>query len=942
MMTPELVAFDLETTGLSAKTERVIEVGAIRFGLDGRTVGELQLFADPGIPVPLGVQRLTGISSADLAGQPSPVEVVAQLAGFCEGAELVGHGSAFDLAFCAQLVPASFGRREAFDTLELARILLPVAGSHNLGALARLLGLRHERPHRALSDAQATAALFGRLLEEAAALRAPTFAEMHRVAAQTTTPLARFFDLAAAERTSSSSAPAAPGASITRPAGGAAASGSAAGATATAEVATASGAAVPEAGDLSDTERASLLSGTLAEAAARLVGPGGRLADRPGYEYREAQEQMARAVAQSLERGGRLLVEAGTGVGKTLAYMAPLALWTERGGGRAVVATHTITLQEQLVQRDLPALQANLPRPLGWAMLKGRSHYISLRRFQRHLRRGDVGPRGPDLEVIRFKLKLLRWLDLTQTGDRAELHLGATERDLWRAVESTPDDCLGSACANWRSGACHMVTARRLAATAELVVTNHALLLSDEPAEGRLLGDYGALVIDEAHHLEESATQARGHRLRAADIVRALDRLPGVVDPSLATALEACRDAANGLFGETKGLLTERLGGGGGAPTGSLSVTDDVLAEPRLQPLVRNAHHAVTVLGRAAEALRAAGAASFETDLLPQPERGEEELALAAAALEGAAAAVDEVILHRRPGHVAWLELRAEQAELRDAPVAAGAELGAGILDAARTVVLTSATLAIAGDFGFIRERLGLGGRTEELALASPFDYLSQALCVLVTDIPPYDAPEYEQALASIAAETARRLGGRTLGLFTGYGALRRIRELAGRRLAGSQISVVGQGLDGTRRQLLTSFVENPRTLLLGTGTFWEGIDVPGDALQCVLIAKLPFAVPTDPLVRARTAGLRDPFGEYVLPEAVIRLRQGFGRLIRSGTDRGVVVIADSRLQSRDYARRFLEALPPAAVAREPVSGVAARVARFVGGRADGGESTPW
>ncbi|MGA9113929.1 MAG: 3'-5' exonuclease, partial [Candidatus Dormiibacterota bacterium] len=202
-MTPELVAFDLETTGLSAKTERVIEVGAIRFGLDGRTVGELQLFADPGIPVPLGVQRLTGISSADLAGQPSPVEVVAQLAGFCEGAELVGHGSAFDLAFCAQLVPASFGRREAFDTLELARILLPVAGSHNLGALARLLGLRHERPHRALSDAQATAALFGRLLEEAAALRAPTFAEMHRVAAQTTTPLARFFDLAAAERTSS-------------------------------------------------------------------------------------------------------------------------------------------------------------------------------------------------------------------------------------------------------------------------------------------------------------------------------------------------------------------------------------------------------------------------------------------------------------------------------------------------------------------------------------------------------------------------------------------------------------------------------------------------------------------------------------------------------------------------------------------------------------------
>jgi DNA polymerase-3 subunit epsilon/ATP-dependent DNA helicase DinG len=575
-------------------------------------------------------------------------------------------------------------------------------------------------------------------------------------------------------------------------------------------------------------------------------------------------------------------------------------------------------------------------------MLKGRSHYISLRRFQRHLRRGDVGPRGPDLEVIRFKLKLLRWLDLTHTGDRAELHLAATERELWRAVESTGDDCLGSACANWRSGACHMVAARREAATAELVVTNHALLLRDEPAEGRLLGEYSALVVDEAHHLEESATQAGGHRLRAADLTRALDRIPGVTEPVLAAALDACRDSANGLFGEAKGLLVERLGGGGGAPAGSLSVTDELLEEPRLQPLARNAHHAVTALRAAAQALRAAGPEGLEIDLLPQPDRGEEELGLAAAALEASATVVDEVLLHRRPGHVAWLELRAEQAELRDAPVAAGAALGEGILDAARTVVLTSATLAIAGDFGFVRERLGLGARTEELALASPFDYLRQALCVVVTDIPPYDDPDYEQALAMISADIARRLEGRTLGLFTGYGALRRIHDQVGRRLAGSQIAVLGQGLDGTRRQLLTSFRENPRTLLLGTGTFWEGIDLPGDALQCVIIAKLPFAVPTDPLVRARTADLDDPFRGYVLPEAVIRLRQGFGRLIRSGTDRGAVVIADSRLQSRDYARRFLEALPPAAVAREPVSRVAARVAGFVGGAAEGGESSPW
>jgi DNA polymerase-3 subunit epsilon/ATP-dependent DNA helicase DinG len=926
-MTAELVSFDLETTGLSPKSERVIEIGAVRFGQDGVTLRELQLLVDPGIAVPLPVQRLTGITGADLAGQPSPLEAMAQLAEFCEGADLVGHGTGFDLAFCSQLLPDTFGRREAMDTLELGRILLPLAGSHNLGALGRQLGLHHERPHRALSDAQATAELFRWLLVEAASLRRTTFAEMHRVAAQAGTSLGHFFDLAAAERRSHPGMEDRPHPGREGPA-------------------TAAGpgpvVADPGAEEAARGEREALLFGPLADAAVRLIGPGGSLAERRGYEYRETQEQMARAVAQSLERGGRLLVEAGTGVGKTLGYLAPLAIWIERGSGRAVVATHTITLQEQLATRELPALQPHLPRPLGWAMLKGRSHYISLRRFQRHLRRGDIGPRGPDLDVIRFKLKLLRWLDLTRTGDRAELHLGASERELWRAVESTGDDCLGSACANWGNGACHMVAARRTAATAELVVTNHALLLSDEPAEGHLLGDYSALVVDEAHHLEEQATQAGGHRLRSADVLRALDHLPEVLDPGLASALEACRDAANRLFGEAKGLLAERLGGGGGAPTGSLSVTDDLLSEPRLQSLARNARHAITVLRRAAEALRAAGPASLETDLLPQPDREQEELALAASALEGSASAIDDVLLHRREGHVAWMELRAEQAELRDAPVAAGTALGEGLLDAARTVVLTSATLAIAGDFGFVRERLGLGARTEELALPSPFDYLTQALCIVVTDIPPYDDPEYEQALAAITAGIGRRLGGRTLGLFTGYGALRRVRDLVGRRLAGSQISVVAQGLDGTRRQLLASFVENPRTVLLGTSTFWEGIDVPGDALQCVIIAKLPFAVPTDPLVRARTAELRDPFGSYVLPEAVIRLRQGFGRLIRSGTDRGVVVIADSRLQSRDYARRFLEALPPANVAREPVSGVVARVAEFVGGTVDGGESTPW
>jgi len=465
------------------------------------------------------------------------------------------------------------------------------------------------------------------------------------------------------------------------------------------------------------------------------------------------------------------------------------------------------------------------------------------------------------------------------------------------------------------------------------VVTNHALLLSDGASEAGLLGDHQALVVDEAHHLEDSATRVSGHRLRAADISVAIDRLPGVADPHLSSALDTCREAVQRLFGEAKGLLAERLGGDDGPRSGTLSLTDELRADPALRLLQRAAHQTATGLRCGAEALRAADpAVSLQAELLPQPDRASEELQSAASALEGSAGAIEEVLLRPRPGHVAWLELRAEQAELHDAPVAAGEELGEGALDRCRSTILTSATLAVAGDFSFIRERLGLRSRTEELALGSPYDYLAQALCVLVTDIPPYDAPGYEPALAAMIGEIARRLGGRTLGLFTGYSALRRIRDMASRRLSAEQVAVLGQGIDGTRRQLLTSFLQNPRTLLLGTSTFWEGIDVPGDSLQCVVIAKLPFAVPTDPLVRARTEAMSDPFSGYILPEAVIRLRQGFGRLIRSSGDRGVVVIADSRLQSREYAHRFLEALPPAEIVREGSVAVAARVAAFASG----------
>jgi predicted DnaQ family exonuclease/DinG family helicase len=889
----EFVAFDLETTGLSPKSDRVLEIGAVRFDAAMRRLGELAIVVDPGIPIPLAVQRLVGLGAADVQGAPTPVEGVAQLADFCDGAELVAHGAGFDITFCAGLVPNAFARRPVLDTLEFARILLPVAASHSLPLLSAALAIEHDRPHRALSDASATHLLFAHLRAAAEALPVTVLAQMRRVAAEAGGELGRFFlDVVRTDGDPERHwwAGAQRGAPPPPPSTG------------------------PPPADIVATATA-------------LLGPAGPLAGDSTYELRETQLEMTRAVAQAVQRRRRLIVEAGTGVGKSLAYLVPLAL-NSRNGRRAVVATRTITLQEQLMDRDLPMVERILGAPVPAALLKGRNHQLSLRRWHRFLRAPDIGAHGPDLERIRFKLKLLVWLAETEDGDRGELHLNGVDEALWRNVESDGGDCLGSACANWQDNRCFMVAARRTAESASIVITNHALLLADAASGGQALGEHEVLVIDEAHHLEEAATDQLGINLRASDVLLVVDRL-GPADGELGAALAAAREATTRLFGDVKGRIGEVLGAdhSGNATVG---LTGEVREGHGHAVLRRSAQHAVESWHTAAARLREVEhASSLQIELLPQPERADQERLLAAAALDELAVAVEYVLLRPREQHVAWLALRAEQGELHEAPVSVADALRESVFTRADTVVATSATLAVGGDFGFTRTRLGLDG-ADEVLLNSPYDFFEQALCVLPSDVPPYDDPEYDRALAALIGDTADRLGGSTLALFTGYSPLRRVHALLGQRMEANGIALLGQGLDGTRRQILASFLANQRTVLLGTSSFWEGIDVPGDALRCVVIAKLPFAVPTDPLVRARTQTLVDPFGQYVLPQAVLRLRQAFGRLIRRGSDRGAVVLCDERLRTREYGERFMAALPPAAVATLPIADIGEAVADFV------------
>ncbi len=888
MVSAEFVAFDLETTGLSVMVDRIIEVGAVRFDVTGRVLGEFEVVVDPGMPIPLAIQRLVGLTDADVRGAPSPSEAVGQLAEFAAGASLVAHGAAFDLAYCAAVLPQVFTKREAYDTLELARILMPAAPSHSLPQLTTYLGIAHDRPHRALSDADATRVLFTHLIGLTGKLPAGVLAQIRARLTSVRSSLHDFFTAVAQG----------PGdtAAVDLPGG-----------------------LVPPLGPL----RVPQPPGDVGGDAAKLLGPGGPF-DDDGYEYRDAQLEMARAVGQTLQRSGRLLIEAGTGIGKSYAYLAPLLLHVQRSGERGVVATYTITLQEQLAERDIQKVAGALGKPLAVAMLKGRQHYLSLRRWQRLMVNPDGGR-----DSLRFNLKLLVWLSGTRSGDRSELHLNGAEESLWRQVQSDAGDCLGSACANWNTARCFMVAARRTASQADVVVTNHALLLADAERQGTVLDHYSALVVDEAHHLEEVATQQLGAQLRAADVLELLNRLPMREGSSAYGLMKSALDATTRLFGDIKGLVAARQGNDSSANT-TLAWIEELRSDPASRGVVRSARLASAALRSAEESLTNEALPEIDTSALPEPERCSEEAQQVAWALLEAATIIESVIITPREGFVSWLELRAEQAELHEAPVSVSNQLRDSVFDKVDAVVLTSATLAVAGSFGFIRSRLGIGGGADELALASPFDYLGQALSVVPTDMPDYAQAHYDDAMARLIGDVAIRLGGRTLALFTGYGPLRRVHSILDRRLGGEGIAVLGQGLDGTRRQVLHSFLDHPRTVLLGTTSFWEGIDIPGDALRCVVIAKLPFAVPSDPLVQARIANLRDPFRDYILPLAVLRLKQGFGRLVRRRGDRGAVIIGDVRLESRDYARTFLESLPPSAVARLPVAGVAEAVGEFV------------
>ena len=880
----DLIAVDLETTGFDPETDRIIEIGAVRVRLtaDGAEPGErFNTFVDPGRDVGSVITRLTGIRDLDLSGAPPAADAVARFAAFAGDAVFVGHNVGFDLAFLERNGFAAGAQR--LDTADLASMLLPEAPSYALQRLAADEGIVPLSAHRALDDALTCAAVLATLAARARALPAALLQEARSYAALLGPAAERFFEDALGDSVKHAWD------GVVFPASGT------------------EGRGRPGRASPAPAEPHSL-------DAARSLGLIKDFEDRP------EQRQLAIEIERTMATGGVLVAEAGTGVGKSIAYLIP-ALGRALAGERVIVSTHTLPLQDQLVRKDLPDLQAALGTDVRVAVLKGRSNYLCPRRWQ--LFRTQVTTR----EEARLALKTLIWRTTTTSGDRAELNLLGGESALWSRVSADDETCTSRRCATTRGG-CYLERARSAAAEAGVVVANHALLMHDARSGGALLPDADHVVVDEAHHLEEVASDAFGFKLETWRTRRDLDRIahsPLVMtalrsdDPTLAETAQDLREEtarADVASDETFAALASLLAEG---PPDRLRITAGFRAsDDRWLPIELAAERMADALA----GIRVAGdrlvARGGDDDELVEHESAMKELI-------GEQGAIEHGIHQPRPGEIAWLERSNDGVGLYVAPAHVGGALRRTLVDRHRSVVMTSATLGVAGTLTFTMDRLGVSDVAGTLRVGSPFDHAKQALLIVPSDIAlPHDEHFPEEA-AAIVSDVARALNGRTLVLFTSHAAMREV----GARLADLEdagIAVLTQGVDGSRRAILERFAAGG-AVLLGTQSFWEGVDLPGDQLRCVVIAKLPFPVPDDPLIQGRSERYDDPFREYQLPLAALRLRQGYGRLIRSKTDRGAVVLLDRRVILQDYGPTFLASLPAVRVQRISSEGISIIVA---------------
>jgi len=906
------VSLDIETTGLDAQKDTIIEIGAVRFN-ERRVEGEWSTLVNPGRRIPPVITRLTGITDTMVYQAPTIHDVLPDLAEFVGDFPILGHNVRFDLGFLQQY--GILMHNDVVDTYELASVMLPNAGRYNLGALAQALGVLLPATHRALDDAHATRGIYLRLLEEAFDLPLNLVAEIVRLSEHLEWGGYWTFRQVLAARSKEIVSP----------------------------------------NQVEHVYQGPLFTATDGrpttplkprdtpqpldpEEVASILEHGGAFARHfPNYEHRPEQIAMLRAVTEAISKGHHLLVEAGTGTGKSMAYLIPAALWAIQNETRVVISTNTINLQDQLINKDIPDLREALGIDLRATVLKGRNNYLCPRRLE-SLRR-----HGPEtVEEMRVLGKVLTWLRATKSGDRSDINLnGPVENEIWSRISAEDEGCTSENCLKHTGGICPFYRSRQAAQAAHLLIVNHALLLADVATGNRVLPEYDTLIVDEAHHLEDATTKALSYRVTQWDIERLLRELGSSKGGALGWLLEATNEVlspvdfasfnhlaenaidlafrlqnlARKFFTAVDSFLHEQREG---QPVSNYSQQERILPATRAQPAWMN----VEVAWEEAQKTLQSLLASLEKIIQGIIEVSE-RLAEKDEELYGIFTNlyrrfnefnehINALVFNPQSDRIYWAEKRANRRRLslNSAPLHIGPLMQRHLWHEKTSVILTSATLTAAGEFDYLRGRLQAED-AYELALGSPFDYETSTLLYIVNDIPePGDRRGHQRAVEKGLIHLCKATGGRTLALFTSYEQLRRTTGAISQILSQDDIMVFEQGEGASPHSLLENFRTTERAVLMGTRAFWEGVDVPGEALSVLVIVKLPFDVPSDPIIAARAETFEDPFYQFALPEAILRFRQGFGRLIRTQYDRGVVVIFDKRIISKRYGRLFLESVP--------------------------------
>lgn len=640
---------------------------------------------------------------------------------------------------------------------------------------------------------------------------------------------------------------------------------------------------------------------------AEIFGPGGLLEKcHPGYEFRRSQLQMAEIVEEAFRSKHHAILEAGTGTGKTLAYLLPAI----RSGRRVVVSTATKSLQEQLFTKDIPFLQKHFAPDIKVAVMKGRGNFLCRQKV--HLMEGQPVLKGMD--EIDWFTQIRDWEKVSETGDRAELDFLPDDAELWQKLDARRETCTGQKCPEFSR--CFITRMHQRAAAADIIIVNHHLFFADLALRhddfGSILPEYSAVVFDEAHEIEDVASDYFGRQI------------------SNYRFEELCRDAEHAL------RLTQRAARKGAATGPSL-----LKRVARLRERARAFFETFPVLAVTPRGEPREGRFAFEPEqrasFLEQNREAYDELARAVKTLEAEIAALpskpEELVAIARRGfelrgelaflletnernYVYWFERRGKGVFLAATPIDVSGILRERLFEQFDTVVLTSATLTVGGRFDFFKQRLGINAPRERV-LPHEFDFRCQALLYIPVNLPDVRGPQFAPKAAEEIARLLEITRGRAFCLFTSYTQMNDVYQRVS-ALVDFRLLVQGTA---PRSVLLERFRRTPGGVLFATASFWQGVDVPGEQLSCVIIDRLPFAVPTDPVVAARVRALqengRNAFAEYQVPEAVLALKQGFGRLIRSKTDRGVLAILDNRIQRMDYGKIFLTSLPEYGVTQD-------------------------